>query len=357
MEYPAVPAESKKQIDAAGELLASDTAYIGGVEHARQLVAKWRACHLLPLRAIADDLRERLERLGIESFVAMRLKRLFRIRDKLRQFPEMKATRMQDIGALRAVLPSLADVRRLVDDFERNPPDICESVSHKFYIDSPKDNGYRSQHIVFKYKGSDPSQYDGIRIELQIRTQLQHLWASAVEVTGLRTGSQLKYDEGDPAWAGFFCLTAELIARNEGCPSQTALADIATASLCTELVAAEESLGAIEILRSPSHPITLTAVEVDEAAVTGKETVLLNLDLGIPDLNAAFYSVEEQKQAMIDYADAEQRQIFEDDNTSVVLVSINSVRMLHDAYPTFFLDTSKFAAVVETLFSGEGPSA
>src|SRR5438477_1736279 len=195
MTFPAVPSASKNQIRAAGETLASDSDYIGGAEHARKLLSEWRACHLLPLHAFANDLQQRLARLQIEAVVALRLKRLFRIVNKLKQITTMNATTMQDIAGLRVIAPSVSDVNRIVQDYQVSPADIAASTEIVDYIEHPKETVYRSVHIVFRFKGSHASPYDGLRVELQVRTELQHLWASAVEVTGMWHGQQIKYDE------------------------------------------------------------------------------------------------------------------------------------------------------------------
>ncbi|MBX3359092.1 MAG: RelA/SpoT domain-containing protein [Phycisphaeraceae bacterium] len=352
MDYPPVPEESKGRIDAVGKLLASDTEYIGGIEYARQLVSQWRGAHLFPLRAIADDLNHRLARLGIEAIVSLRLKRLFRIRDKLRQFDEMRLTRMQDVGALRAVVSGVADVRRLEQDYIFNPSTPCSDIVRvDDYIASPKPSGYRSLHIVFRYHDKVPSRYDGMRIELQVRTSSQHLWASAVEVTGLWTGSQLKYDEGDPAWGEFFQFAAEAIARREGCDRSAKFSGDDDSVILDKLRNAERSVGAIDRLRSPLCTVSDAHVNVDTDHARGKEIVLLELSMEPLDLRSTIYKEEEYTQALQAYADAEQRQTLAEDNTSVVLVNVNSVISLRDAYPTFFLDTSRYADLIDNIMN------
>jgi hypothetical protein len=59
--------------------------------------------------------------------------------------------------------------------------------------------------------------YDGRQIEVQIRTWLQHSWATAVEAVGLFLGQDLKAGRGDPQWLRFFKLMAAEFAAAEGC--------------------------------------------------------------------------------------------------------------------------------------------
>lgn len=49
------------------------------------------------------------------------------------------------------------------------------------YISTPKESGYRSLHLKYKNKNKYRPDYDGLQIEIQLRTKLQHIWATAVE--------------------------------------------------------------------------------------------------------------------------------------------------------------------------------
>jgi ppGpp synthetase/RelA/SpoT-type nucleotidyltranferase len=88
------------------------------------------------------------------------------------------------------------------------------------YIETPKPGGYRSHHFVLEFLGSsqDEAIYNGLRIELQIRTRLQHAWATAVEAVGLVRNEDLKAGEGDADWLRLFELMASEIAHLERCP-------------------------------------------------------------------------------------------------------------------------------------------
>ncbi len=107
---------------------------------------------------------------------------------------------MQDIGGCRAILPTVQDVYELVKiykDFHYKSP---EDRSHwdgddtSDYIERPKPDGYRSVHLVFRFKSDSAKRkvYNNQRIEIQIRSKLQHLWATAVETAQVFTGQALK---------------------------------------------------------------------------------------------------------------------------------------------------------------------
>src|SRR5438270_11039884 len=61
-----------------------------------------------------------------------------------------------------------------------------------------------------------PSIYNGLRIEIQLRSRLQLAWATAVETVSTFTGQALKSNIGDDAWKRFFALMGSSIARREG---------------------------------------------------------------------------------------------------------------------------------------------
>lgn len=357
MQFPPVPHESRSQIDRAGTLLASESQYIGEVENARLLVAKWRACHLKPLQALADDLQQRLERLGIRAVVARRLKRLFRIRNKLRQSTSMRLTQMQDIGALRAIVNTIDEVHRLQKDYEQHPPAIAAELKEagRDYIANAKESGYRSLHMVFAFNEKPPSEYNGIRIELQIRTQSQHWWACAVEVAGLRFGEPLKYDDGNPCWADFFRLSGEALARNERAPRASAFADYNDADLLRALRGVQVECDAVNLMRMARWPTLRYHADKDTRDAGDDGMVLLRLDVPNFDLIVTFYPSGAHDEALAEYSDAEQNQSFESGTTSVVLVRVSTRELLQQAYPTFFLDFGPFLDAMEPLLAGETP--
>lgn len=349
MAFPPVPSTSKTQIRAAGDLLASGSGSIGTTEQARGLLAEWRACHLLPLDAFATDLQQRLARLGIDAIVALRLKRLFRIVEKLTQAPTMNATTMQDIAGLRAIASKFEDVGRIVDDYLDNPPTFADAPEIRDYTAVPKDGGYRSVHLVFRYKDLSPSAYDGLRVELQVRTDPQHLWASAVEITGMWNGQRVKYDEGDPAWTEFFALVAEMIARRECTPAAEAYAGINDEDVRSQLVASERKLDAVNVMRRMARSMPKVEFDDEFTAHPIGSFLLLKLDQTRQQLIIESYDKDSQEDALLAYADEEQRVTFVDGDVAPVLVWVNSAARLHDAYRSFFQDIIPFADLLVQL--------
>ena len=143
----------------------------------------YRAAHATPLTKANNGLRSMLktERLAIE--VSQRLKRVTTIIDKLGREPTMALSRMQDIGGCRAIVESVDDLRAVQQRLMRNRPPVRVSD----YLANPRSSGYRAVHVVVTYDG---------RCIVQLRTQLMHEWAVAVERLGGRMGEDLKSGQG-----------------------------------------------------------------------------------------------------------------------------------------------------------------
>ncbi len=139
------------------------------------------------------------ERESSEVIVSSRLKRLPTLLDKLGRHPNMKITRMQDIGGCRAILPGgLKEVAGVLRRIQKNW-DVVEVYD---YVGSPKPvTGYRATHVVVRR--------DGCLIEVQLRTPSQHEWALQIERTGSRLDlPHLKDGDGPKELVRYFELAS-----------------------------------------------------------------------------------------------------------------------------------------------------
>lgn len=218
------PKYSKKQIDKAGKIIASiltnpdNKLPLTDFKEAIEILNNWRSSHAYPLEVIANNLRRNNPR----AIVVQRLKRLDSIIGKIERFPNMSLYRMQDLGGCRVILDSINDVYASVEKFKNS------RIRHIFkrendYILNPKESGYRSYHMVYQFQSDDNETYNkNILIEIQFRTKLQHIWATAVEMMGIFTKSKLKASIGNEDILRFFVLVSSLFAKLEGtniCPN------------------------------------------------------------------------------------------------------------------------------------------
>lgn len=216
-----VPRYSKGDVNRAGDILKADAPFLtdGRINllaikqshWADAVLANHRGSHTYPINTFQALLRQKLRRLDPEAIVAQRLKRTPSIKLKLQRFDGMKLSRMQDIGGLRAILSSMPKVRKLELEY-RETRFAHQLVSSKDYIENPKSDGYRGIHLIYRYINEAVPHYNGLSLELQFRTRLQHAWATAVETMGTFLGQALKSGQGEVPWRKFFALASAALS-------------------------------------------------------------------------------------------------------------------------------------------------
>jgi putative GTP pyrophosphokinase len=107
-------------------------------------------------------LRQKLKGVDEKAIVAQRLKRAPSIILKLQRFEGMKLARMQDIGGLRVVVASVTKVKELENEY-RGSRFKHDLVSSKNYIEEPKEDGYRSIHLIYRYQNEGAAVFNGCR--------------------------------------------------------------------------------------------------------------------------------------------------------------------------------------------------
>lgn len=347
MRFPSIPSESKNQINKAGMLLARGTATFAESMRARKLVNRWRACHAYPINTFQATLRTKLRNYPSDVIVAQRLKRMPTIIDKLRRYPNMKLTTMQDIGGVRAVLESMKDVRRLVEEYKVGSRFRHELVDEKNYIlNSRSEDGYRSHHLIYKYKNAQNPAYDNLRVELQIRTKLQHIWATAVETMGTFLGQALKSRQGDQEWIDFFAITSSAFAHEEKCAPVPRFKNLSYAETCIAVAEAEVKIQALEKMSGFTLAVNeIASGDASSRAYTYHLIILDSLN-GIVTIEA--YARDSYEEAVWEYSEAETRAAA-GEKIEPVLVSAGRIETLRRAYPNFFLDIREFMQLVSEI--------
>ena len=120
-------------------------------------------------------------------------------------------------------------VQRVADRFRRNSRLRNQQEDKtKDYVDKPRPSGYRAIHIY--------TRYDGRRIEVQLRTPGQDLWATFVEAVTDSSGIDFKNGEGPDEAHERLRKMAELISMGE------------SGQLPTEVVVEEVSTLAVDVV-------------------------------------------------------------------------------------------------------------
>jgi hypothetical protein len=347
----AEPIYERKEVDAAGRALAKLEFPVTTVEgyQALAVINNWRSSHSYPLNTFQITLRRKGRKIERTVIVAQRTKRLESIHAKLARQPSMRMSQMQDIAGCRAVFRSMRSVRRLVQIYRASQFDHIFR-GEKDYISHPKPDGYRCHHLVYEYKGTEVTKaYTGTRVEIQIRTQLQHAWATAVEAVGIFTKQALKSNQGDTDWLRFFALMGSAIAAIEQCHSVPETPTDKTA-LVDEIEQLAHHLHVQEMLMVYNASIQL-AGEAKDA-----KYFLLQLDpqQAAPQVTIWRYKAKESEKANAHYTDLEAA-LPDGSEIQIVLVSVDDVNALRRAYPNYFLDTTVFAQTVTRVLKGDFP--
>ena len=333
---------SRKQISIAGEKLVTSKSE-NDVEEALNLINNWRTNHLHPLVVLKNSLLRLLTKNRIEpNLVSQRLKRLTSIEYKLDLNPSMGLGGMQDIGGYRAVLKDVKDLRKLNDALS------FQKMAHKLekvmdYVKNPKNTGYRSIHFIYTYS-STKDIYDGLKLELQIRTKLQHNWATAVETAGIITRTSLKSNQGPDEWLDFFKIVSSLFALKEKLPLMDDHSEFTMEELMIKCYNYCEELNILTKLKA----IRVSTNKIESDNFPG-DYYLLNINIKEMNVNIQIFNKNQFEYATNEYLKLE-KTINENEN-AVVLVSANSIKTLKKAYPSYFLDTSEFIQAIEKMNS------
>ena len=340
------PEYSKKQIDKAGKFIADfliDSSEEESVDFsdfriAIEILNNWRSSHAYPLEVITNNLRRNNPR----AIVVQRLKRLDSILGKIERFPNMSLYRMQDLGGCRVIVDSIEEVYKSVNQFKNS------KIRHIFkkeddYIQNPKKSGYRSYHMVYQFQSDENETYNkNILIEIQFRTKLQHIWATAVEMMGIFTKSNLKSSSGDEDILRFFVLVSSLFAQQEGtpiCPNTIDDSKIIT----NEIKNIDNKLHLVSRISALSVAINHTNLSKE---MKGKGYYVLILNYEKKTLRVKGFTTQQIDLATKVYNEIEAEH---DKNIDVVLVSAQSFEDLREAYPNYFSDISEFVNTMNKL--------
>ena len=335
---------SRAELDRYGKVFLDANADKNERDLALDMLSEWRKLHYIPMNTLQANLRKKCKRLNLKNYIiAQRIKRLPSIITKLSRFPDMRLSRMQDIGGLRIILPTVKSVYELHKTFEtQRKTKHTLILPPKDYIKEPKTDGYRSLHQVFKYQNAEKPELDGLRIELQIRTQLQHAWATAVETLGVIEKSSFKTGGGDEKYRRFFVLCSALFAIKEKMPLPPNVSDDETTikNEFNQLLSELKIIDKLQGIMALSKHIETTFEHLDWYVLIFHYETRMIRPVGFTkeqfDMAQEFYALQEKKN---------------EPNSDVVLFSSDSFKVLQKAYPNYFLDTTYFVREIQQFIS------
>jgi len=344
---------SKSKIDNAALILIDNKNHSAlEIDDSLYILNSWKANHSYPLQVFKNRLKRVSEKIDKNALSAQRLKRISSILNKLnRKYdgnkPTMKLTQMQDIAGCRVVMSNIKQTRLLYDKYYYNGDLKHKKVNVKDYISSPKVDGYRSIHLVYRYNSDKgKKEYNGLLIEIQIRSKLQHLWATAVETADFFTRQTIKYNQGEENWKIFFKLVSSVFARMENSPivSQTPQNE---KELYLQIKEKEKEL---QVRQKMKYWMASVKYFDNFKKKKNIQFYLLELDTVLERLNISAFTKKEEKEALIAYSSAEKK-IYNRNEYDVVLVSVDNFSDLKKAYPNYFLDTKEFLRRLDNILN------
>lgn len=333
------PLHSRSQIRKAGKRIAS--AYQqNGMAHVGlnitsedyQVVENWRASHGAVLNTAQAWLR-RLE--GRSSpVVGQRLKRYKTILDKLSSGRSKDLSTMHDIAGVRAIFRNQENLYEFRERMlESRAKHELQHVEDRYdYISSPKTTGYRGIHLVYArmVPATSGLAWNGLTFEVQLRTAVQHAWATAVEVYDSTARARYKFaPSDDPAYRQFLVIS-ELLARvfENGTSCLPGETDKDLVNAAHELEAQTQMVSTIENLRVAGDVGALMKNTILQRTVGGDLIVHR-----FPSLPVALRSISE----------IEGRP----ETINAVLVGASAPQQIRDAFRNYFDDTQHFVELLQ----------
>ena len=339
------PQYSRSKVNLAGEILLRNNPTEKDLDWAIDVINNWRSCHTYPINTFQATLREKIKNINKDALVAQRLKRMPSIAAKLKRFPKMMLSRMQDIGGLRAVVDTMHELRRL-EQLYKDARFKHILVKEDDYIRYPQVTGYRSIHLIYRYNNEKAPEYNGLLIELQLRTRLQHAWATAVETVGTFIQHSLKSSKGPKEWLDFFALIGSAFAYKEKSPQVPGYEHLSEMNTYQEVRKMALKLKVQDSLQA--YTVATDAISQDKAKGSYH---LIILDPNEKKVRIQSFGRRRLDAASKAYLEIETEIISKSSDLQAVLVSTNSLKTLKRAYPSFYLDTHEFLTQLNKLIS------
>lgn len=179
-----VSVENTRRLTQSQTLSASDIDALAVLEYAAQdILQKYHAAMRqmeVRLETLDQDLKLRKRRNPIHH-IESRMKSVPSIFEKLERYGKASTLEdmeryIMDIAGLRVIVSYVEDAYDIAELLQQQ--DDLTVVKIKDYIMHPKENGYRSLHLVVKIPVYFLDRKEQIPVEIQIRTIAMDFWAS-----------------------------------------------------------------------------------------------------------------------------------------------------------------------------------
>lgn len=292
-----------------------------------------------------------------QHLTASRNKRIETVISKLCRPEKPKLDRIHDIAGTRIIFENIKSLEDYIDILENTElvnfkEKINEDKNRYNYIKNPKSDGYRSIHKVFYYSSNIPYStlnekrfnLENKKIELQLRTRLQHIWATTVEIydiinkSNIKTGTHNKLETKEGLFFKKCSLVFEGIESNDVEKIKININEIFRDK---DLVEIYNRLKGIKNIKNIQLPKTLGSDEVFILITDlnkGKTTFFTTDPIEKNDkqdtflINASYRRLEE-KNTKGEYI--------------LLLLTLGDIKKLKNVYPNYFLNTNKFISILK----------
>lgn len=325
-----IPSYSKNRVTNAGKRIAKHIA----TDEDWLVMENWRNSHSYIINTFRTTLDRNIPfRKKNKIILAQRLKRLSTIVDKLTTNRAKDLATMNDLAGCRLIFQNLSDLNAYRNKLQKARFKHQRVNENKYnYIVEPKSTGYRGIHDVFCYNVNSQGGkiYNGLLIEIQYRTYVQHAWATAVEISDLINKTRVKFDVGtEPKRERFFLLASELLARHYE-DSSSHIPELPDENLVSELNELENE---IHIIRS------LKAVHKVRAKVPNRKNIVLHFKED--KLEATGFNSSAKA---INYRNTVES---EHPNDDVVYVRGENSYQIANAFRNYFRNSEEFVTLIE----------
>lgn len=323
------PGGSRSRVNKAGCRLRENTPTAEDV----QIIDEWRAAHKAVLNTFQAILRNRTK--GKEITVSQRHKRKNTILGKLNRFPSMELSRMDDIAGCRLIFNDIESLNKFRSELHRSrfKHELRNEKSKYNYIHTPKDTGYRGIHDIYVYKvnSKNGAYHNGLYVEIQYRTKIQHSWATAVEIIGFLTESQPKFQKGDKRYTELMSYASEILARAHE-QSKGPHPDISSGDLVVKFSTLEADLRLMD---------TLVGIKIANTFNSQRQNIILVFD---NENQLQIKSYADTNSALKDLFRIER----ENPSYDAVLVKAEKNEDIRLAFKNYFLDAYDFVDLIRS---------
>ena len=332
------------KIDKAGERLSKNTWKTDEQYLESELILdEFRKMHIEPLTEITIKLQSWLMEFNKEFYIAQRIKRKPQILRKLYRL-HVRLSQLQDIGGVRIIF----EKNKFIDEFiiflkKKNSKSHCFSIEREsdYREEGREDSGYRALHLILIRKD--------VKVELQLRSRIQHNWAERIERTSVIYGYYLKELKGDSEVLDYFKLLSDVFydLEYDRKPSRNSIDDLENKrTKCEEIIKVSDRKNLINSFVNEPYIKAMISRDTTLSQTIHNWIIVFDWNTG---QFLHWLVIEKSDDVIKTYADFEKKWCVEDGYEVVLIGSSDpsTIRKTHSHY--FGLET--YADILQSIDS------